>query len=334
MNASGSIAGVLQAFFIERLMHERNASPHTVAAYRDTFRLLLQFVQQRLRKPPSAPDLADLDAPLIGAFLDHLERERGNRARTRNARLAAIHSFYRYLALQEPVHSALIQRVLARAMPAKRYERRPIDFLTREEMQALLAAPERGSWLGRRDHALLVLALQTGLRVSELTGLRCEDLVFGPGAHVRCRGKGRKERCTPLRRDAVTTLRAWMRERHAQPEDPLLPTARGGYMSRDAVAYLLAKYAAIAKQHCPTLRNKHVAPHVLRHSTAMDLLQRGIDRSVIALWLGHESIDTTQMYLDADLAVKEKALARTAPLQTQPGRYRPDDQLMAFLKSL
>jgi integrase/recombinase XerD len=332
MNAPGSIAGVLQAFFTERLMHERNASPHTVAAYRDTFRLLLQFVQQRLRKPPSTLDLADLDAPLIGAFLDHLERERGNRARTRNARLAAIHSFFRYLALQEPMHAALIQRVLA--MPAKRYERRPIDFLTREEMQALLAAPERGSWLGRRDHALLLLALQTGLRVSELTGLRCEDLVFGPGAHVRCRGKGRKERCTPLRHDAVTTLRAWMRERRGRPEDPLLPTARGGYMSRDAVTYLVAKHAAIAKQHCPTLCNKHVSPHVLRHSTAMELLQRGIDRSVIALWLGHESIETTQMYLDADLALKEKALARTAPLHTRLGRYRPDDQLMAFLKTL
>ncbi len=332
MIAPGSIAGQLQAFFTERLMGERNASAHTIAAYRDTFRLLLRFVQQRLRKPPSAVDLADLDAPLIGAFLDHLERERGNRARTRNARLAAIHSFYRYLALQEPTYAALIQRVLA--MPAKRYERRPIDFLTREEMQALLAAPERGSWLGRRDHALLLLGLQTGLRVSELIGLRCEDLMFGPGAHVRCRGKGRKERCTPLRRDAVTTLRAWMRERRGRPEDPLLPTARGGYMSRDAVTYLVAKYAAIAKQHCPTLRNKHVSPHVLRHSTAMDLLQRGIDRSVIALWLGHESIETTQMYLDADLALKEKALARTAPLHTRLGRYRPDDQLMAFLKSL
>ncbi len=332
MNAPGSIAARLQAFFTERLMHERNVSPHTVAAYRDTFRLLLGFVQLRLRKPPSSLSLTDLDAPLIGAFLDHLERNRGNAARTRNARLAAIHSFFRYLALQEPMHAALIQRVLA--MPTKRYERRPIDFLTREEMQALLAAPDRNCWLGRRDHALLLLALQTGLRVSELTGLRCEDLVFGPGAHVRCQGKGRKERCTPLRRDAVTTLRAWMRERRGRPQEPLLPTARGGHMSRDAVEYLVAKYAAIAKQHCPTLRNKRISPHVLRHSTAMDLLQRGIDRSVIALWLGHESIETTQMYLDADLALKERALARTTPLHARPGRYRPDDQLMAFLNSL
>jgi site-specific recombinase XerD len=332
MNAPESIAGLLQAFFTERLMHERDVSPHTVAAYRDTFRLLLRFVQQRLYKPPSALTLADLDAPLIAAFLEHLERNRGNKARTRNARLAAIHSFFRYLALQEPMHAALIQRVLA--MPAKRYERKPIDFLTHQEMQALLAAPERDSWLGRRDHVLLLLALQTGLRVSELIGLRCEDLVLGPGAHVRCRGKGRKQRCTPLRRDTVAIVRAWMRERRGRPEDPLLPSARGGYMSRDAVAYLLAKYAAIAKQNCPTLRTKHISPHVLRHSTAMDLLQRGIDRSVIALWLGHESIETTQMYLDADLALKEKALARTAPLQSRSGRYRPDDRLMAFLNSL
>jgi site-specific recombinase XerD len=332
MNAPGSIAALLQAFFTERLMHERNVSAHTVAAYRDTFRLLLRFVHQRLRKPPSALTLADLDAPLIAAFLEHLERNRGNKARTRNARLAAIHSFFRYLALQEPMHAALIQRVLA--MPAKRYERKPIDFLTHEEMQALLAAPQRHSWLGRRDHVLLLLALQTGLRVSELIGLRCEDLVLGPGAHVRCRGKGRKQRCTPLRRDTVAIVRAWMRERRGRPEDPLLPSARGGYMSRDAVAYLLAKYAAIAKQNCPTLRTKHISPHVLRHSTAMDLLQRGIDRSVIALWLGHESIETTQMYLDADLGLKEKALARTAPLQSPPGRYRPDDRLMAFLNSL
>jgi integrase/recombinase XerD len=326
------VAGFLEAFFTDRLLRERHASPHTVAAYRDTFRLLLGFAQQRLRKVPSALTVADLDAPLIGAFLDHLERGRGNTARTRNARLAALHSFFRYLALREPAHAAVIQRVLA--MPSKRYVRRPIDFLTREEMEALLAAPDRTTWAGRRDHALLLLALQTGVRVSELVGLRCADVVLGPGAHVRCLGKGRKERCTPLRRDAVATVRGWLRERRARPEDPLLPTARGGPMSRDAVEYLLTKYAAIAQERCPSLSRKHISPHVLRHSTAMDLLQRGIDRSVIALWLGHESIETTQMYLDADLALKEKALARTAPLPTDRTRYRPDDRLMAFLKSL
>jgi site-specific recombinase XerD len=332
MIAPAPIAALLEAFFTDRLMRERDASPHTVAAYRDTFQLLLGFVQRRLGKAPSALTVADLDAPLIGVFLDHLERDRGNTARTRNARLAAIHSFFRYLALREPMHAAVIQRVLA--MPSKRYQRRLIDFLTREEMEALLAAPDRDTHAGRRDHTLLHLALQTGLRVSELISLRREDVVLGPGAHVRCRGKGRKERCTPLRRDAVTTVRAWLRERSGRPEDLLLPSARGGPMSRDSVEDLLAKYAAMAQERCPSLKKKRVSPHVLRHSTAMDLLQRGIDRSVIALWLGHESIDTTQIYLDADLALKEKALARTSPLPTRRGRYRPGDQLMAFLKSL
>jgi site-specific recombinase XerD len=326
------IAGPLEAFFIDRLMRERQASPHTIAAYRDTFRLLLAFVQQRLKKAPSAVTVADLDAPLIGAFLDHLERGRGNKARSRNARLAAIHSFFRYLALREPAHAALIQRVLA--MPNKRYDRRLVDFLTRQEMEALLAAPDRSTWIGRRDHALLLLALQTGLRVSELIGLRCEDVVFGTGAHVRCHGKGRKERRTPLRPDAVATVRPWLRERAGSPDEPLFPSARGSAMSRDAVEYLLAKYAAAARTRCPSLEKKRVSPHVLRHSTAMDLLHRGTDRLVIALWLGHESIETTQMYLDADLALKEKALARTAPLPIHRKRYRPDDQLMAFLKSL
>ena len=326
------IAGLLESFFTDRLMRERQASRHTIAAYRDSFRLLFGFMQQRLKKAPSSVTVADLDAPLIGAFLDHLERGRGNRARTRNARLAAIHSFFRYVALQEPAHAAVIQRVLA--MPSKRYDKRTIDFLTREEMEALLAVPDRNTWVGRRDHAMLLLALQTGLRVSELVGLRCEDVVFGSGAHVRCLGKGRKERCTPLRRDAVATVRSWLRERSGHAEDPLFPSGRGGAMSRDAVEYLLAKYSAAAQKHCPSLKRKHVSPHVLRHSTAMDLLQRGIDRSVIALWLGHESIDTTQMYLDADLALKEKALARTAPLPTRRGRYRPDDRLMDFLKAL
>jgi len=326
------IAGLLEAFFTDRLMRERQASSHTIAAYRDTFRLLLAFVQQRLNKSPSAVAVADLDAAFIGNFLDHLERARGNKTRTRNARLAAIHSFFRYVALQEPAHAGLIQRVLA--MPSKRYERRPVDFLTYEEMVALLAVPDRSNWIGRRDHALLLLALQTGLRVSELISLRREDVVLGTGAHVRCRGKGRKERCTPLRRDAVATLRLWLRERAARPEEPLFPNGRGGAMSRDAIEYLLAKYAAAAQKRCPSLEKKRVSPHVLRHSTAMDLLQRGIDRSVIALWLGHESVETTQMYLDADLALKEKALARTAPLPTHRSRYRPDDQLMGFLRSL
>jgi site-specific recombinase XerD len=332
MIAPVPVARLLEAFFTDRLMRERQASPHTIAAYRDTFRLLLAFVQQRLGKAPSALALADLDAPLIGTFLDHLERGRANKARTRNARLAAIHSFFRYVTLQEPTHAGLIQRVLA--MPNKRYDRRLIDFLTREEMAALLAAPDRSAWIGRRDHALLLLALQTGLRVSELIGLHCDDVMLGSGAHVRCRGKGRKERCTPLRREAVATLRLWLRERAGRPEEPLFPSGRGGAMSRDAIEYLLTKYTAVAQKRCPSLQKKRVSPHVLRHSTAMDMLQRGIDRSVIALWLGHESVETTQMYLDADLALKEKALARTAPLPTHRSRYRPDDPLIAFLRAL
>lgn len=326
------VAGLLEAFFTKRLMQERQASPHTIAAYRDTFRLLFVFAQQRLKKAPSAVTVADLDAPLIGAFLDDLERRRGNKARTRNARLAALHSFFRYVALQEPAHAALIQRVLA--MPNKRYDRTPVDFLTREEMEALLAAPDRGTWIGRRDHTMLLLALQTGLRVSELVGLCCADIVLGSGAHVRCRGKGRKQRSTPLRRDAIATVRHWLHERDGRPDDPLFPSGRGGAMSRDAIEYLLTKYSAVAQKRCPSLAKKRVSPHVLRHATAMDLLQRGIDRSVIALWLGHESVDTTQMYLDADLALKEKALARTAPFPIHRGRYRPDDRLMAFLTSL
>ena len=326
------IAGPLEAFFIDRLMRERQASPHTIAAYRDTFRLLLAFVQRRLKKAPSAVTVADLDAPLIGTFLDHLERDRGNKARSRNARLAAIHSFFRYLALQEPAHAALIQRVLA--MPNKRYDRSLVDFLTHQEMEALLAVPDRSTWIGRRDHALLLLALQTGLRVSELIGLRCGDIAFGTGAHVRCHGKGRKERCTPLRPDAVATVRPWLRERAGRPDEPLFPSARGGAMSRDSVEYLLAKYAAAARTRCPSLERKRVSPHVLRHSTAMDLLHRGTDRLVIALWLGHESPETTKVYLHADMQLKEKALSRTEPLGVKPTRYRPHDKMLAFLESL
>lgn len=276
--------------------------------------------------------LGDLDAPFIGLFLQDLERTRRNTARTRNVRLAAIHSFFRYLAVQEPTHSALIQRVLA--IPSKRCERKPIDFLTREEMDALLATPARDTWIGRRDHALLLLGLQTGLRVSELISLRREDVALDRGAHVRCLGKGRKERCTPLRRDAVATLRTWLEDCRGTSQQPLLPSSRGGHLSRDAVERRLAKYAAIAAKRCPSLKKKRLSPHVLRHSTAMDLLQRGIDRSVIALWLGHESVETTQMYLQADLALKERALARTSPFARASKRYQPDDRLMAFLKSL
>lgn len=326
------VAGLLEAFFTERLLHQRNASSHTIAAYRDTFRLLLAFAQQRVRKPPSALPLAKIDAPLIAAFLRHLEEVRGNSGRTRNARLAAIHSFFRYVALEEPAHSATCQRVLA--IPSKKTERRLVTALTRAEQEALLRVPDRTTWLGRRDYAIIVLLLQTGLRVSELRSLRCEDVVLSSGAHVKCRGKGRKERCTPLTRATVAVLRAWLGERAGRPHEPAFPSRRGTLLSRDAVERLLTKYAVLASATCTSLQTKRVTPHVLRHTTAVTLLQAGNDRAVIALWLGHESIETTQMYLDADLTTKERALARTAPIAARAGRYKPDDALLAFLSGL
>ena len=332
MNAPTCFPGVLQAFFTDRLIHQRQASPHTIASYRDTFRLLLKFASERLRKKPSSLAIDDLDAPLIGIFLNHLEKDRGISSRSRNVRLAAIHCFFHYVALHEPSYCAVAQRVLA--MPSKRFDRRPIEFLTRLEIDALLSAPNKGSWSGRRDWTLLMVAVQTGFRVSELIGLQPEDVVFESGAHIRCRGKGRKERCTPLRKDAVAALRAWLRERKGRSSDFLFPNARGGKLSRDGVEYLLAKHFDVARRGCPSLRKKRVTTHVLRHSVAMDLLQHGVDRGVIALWLGHESVETTQMYLHADLPMKEKALAKTTPVNTRPGRFRPDDQLLAFLKSL
>lgn len=326
------LAPLLEAFFLERLMRQRRASEHTLAAYRDTFRLLLRFAQQRLHTAPSDLELAKLDATLIAAFLDHLERDRHNSIRTRNARHAAIRSFFRYSAVQEPTYSAVIQRVLA--MPQKRFTRRLVCFLNRCESDALLQAPDRHTWLGRRDHVLIRLAIETGLRVSELTGLRCKDVVLGRGAHVRCQGKGRKERCTPLHPETVRVLQAWLRERRGAPHDALFPSRRGRPLSRDAVERLVAKHAHKATAKCPSLRSKRVSPHVLRHTAAVTLLQAGVDRSVIALWLGHEQVETTQMYLAADLQTKERALARTAALPAHVMRYRPDDALLAFLESL
>lgn len=327
-----TLAPLLEAFFTERLLRQRRASPHTIAAYRDTFRLLLTFAAKRIGKPPSALLLADLDASFVGAFLDHLETARRNCARTRNARLAALHSFFRFAAGREPAHAALIQRVLA--IPQKRFDRKLVRFLTPAQIEALLAAPDTTTWLGRRDHALLVLAIQTGLRVSELTGLRCDDVAFGHGAHVRCHGKGRKERATPLARSTARLLQGWLRERRGAPSDPLFLSLRGAPLSRDAVERLVAKHAATAATCCPSLKGKRVSPHVLRHTTAVDLLQAGVDRSVIALWLGHQQMETTQIYLDADLSMKERALARTAPLPAHAARYRPPDHLLAFLQGL
>jgi integrase/recombinase XerD len=329
---SADVARLLEGFFTDRLLRQRHASPHTIAAYRDSFRLLLGFAQRKLKKEPAALELKDLDAPLIGAFLEDLEKRRGNSARTRNARLAAVHSFFRYAALEEPGQSAVIQRVLA--MPSKRHGKKLVGFLTRAEIDALLAAPDLSTWPGRRDRALLLVAAQTGLRVSEIVSLRRVDVVLGSGAHVRCEGKGRKERCTPLRRETAKVLRNWLRESPVEPAGPLFPNARGRTLSRDGVQYLLSKHLKTARGRCPSLRNKRVSPHVLRHSTAMDLLHHGVDHSVIALWLGHESPETTQVYIAADLALKEKALAKTTPVRADAAPYRPADRLLQFLKSL
>jgi integrase/recombinase XerD len=323
---------LLQSFFAARLLTQRQVSPHTIAAYRDTFRLLLTFASKRLAKAPTDLELEDLGAPLIADFLEHLEEVRGNSARTRNARLAAIHSFFRYVAFQEPAQALLCRRVLA--IPSKRSVRRPVSFLNREEIEALVAAPDPTTRTGRRDRVLLQLALETGLRVSELVGLRCADVVLGAGAHVHCQGKGRKERTTPLRKEAAALLRAWLKERGGRPDDPLFPNPHGGFLSRDAVERLVAKHTMVAGRRNPSLLTKKVSPHVLRHSTAMELLRHGVDRAVIALWLGHEGVETTEMYLHADMHLKEKALSHVSPLGTTPGRYHPDDQLLAFLESL
>jgi site-specific recombinase XerD len=332
MTRPPSFAALLERFFTQRLMQQRKASAHTIASYRDTFRLLLQFAHKRLRKAPSALALEDIDAPLVVAFLDELERVRGITARTRNLRLTAVHSFFRFVAFEVPSHSAHIQRVLA--IPAKRFTRALVPFLSRQEVDALLAAPDQHTWSGRRDHALILLAVQTGLRLSELTGLRREDLHIGTGAHVRVIGKGRKERCTPLSKSTRAVLAAWLREPPRAEHQPLFPNARGGRLSAHGVHYLLHKHVTAAAAKCPSLKNKRVSPHVLRHTTAMDLLQEGVDRSVIALWLGHESVETTQIYVDANLALKQEVLDRTTPPNGKPGRYRPDDRLLAFLKGL
>jgi len=327
-----ALAPTLEAFFTERLAGQRQASPHTIAAYRDTMRLLLRFAAERLGKQPSTLDLAELDAPLIAAFLDDLEHRRRNGARTRNARLAAIRSLYRFAALRHPEHAAVIARVLA--IPPKRFDRALVTFLTEEEAAALIAAPDKATWIGRRDHALLVVALEAGLRASELTGLRCVDLELGRGAHLSCLGKGRKQRVTPLSGSAVAVLRAWLGERAGATDEPLFPTRTGARMSRDALERRLAKHAARAAEKCPSLEGKRVTPHVLRHTAAMRLLQAGVDTSVIALWLGHEKVETTQVYVHADLAIKERALSRTRPTDTKPGRYRPSDEVLAFLAAL
>jgi site-specific recombinase XerD len=326
-----TLAPLLQGFFTDRL-GQRGVSPNTVAAYRDTWRLLLGFVHSQRGIRPSTLDINDLDCATIGAFLDHLEKVRGNAIRTRNLRLVAIHSFFSYAALRCPEHAAVIQQVLA--IPTKRADTTMVTFLTRTEVDALLAGPDRDTALGRRDHLLLALAIQTGLRVSELTSLVWSNISLGTGAHVRCNGKGRKQRCTPLTKAVATLAADWATETQSAPADPVFLSRLGGPLSRNAVTDLLAKYVADATRRCPSLTTKHITPHTLRHTAAMDLLQAGVDTSVIALWLGHASTRSTQPYLHADLTIKEQALARTAPHPAARHRYQPSDPLLAFLESL
>jgi site-specific recombinase XerD len=333
MKTSTLVALLLEGFFTKRLLAQRRASPHTVASYRDTFRLLLRFAEKRLSRAPSKLALEDLNALFIASFLDELENKRGNGARTRNIRLAAIHSFFRYAALEAPEHAGLIQRVLS--IPRKRFTRALIDFLVRPEIEALLSAPDRTTWVGRRDHALLLTAVQTGLRLSELTGLRHQDVSLSVGAHVSCVGKGRKERCTPLTKSTVVVLRKWI-EDYPNGGEPkfMFPSTRGGRLSADATQHIVAKHVSVARKTCPSLVKKRVTPHVLRHTAAMELLQAGVDRSLIAIWLGHESVETTQIYLDANLALKEEILAKMRPITSPAGTFRPGDRLLNFLNSL
>lgn len=327
-----SFASLLQGFFTDRLMQQRQASPHTIASYRDSFRLLLQFAQKRIGVAPQKLSLEQIDAPLIAAFLEDMQTRRGICAGSRNLRLTAIRSFFRYASFEMPTHAAQIQRVLA--IPNKRCTRAQIGFLTREETDALLSTPDLGTQSGRRDHALMLLAVQTGLRLSEITGLCRRNVCLTTGAHVRVVGKGRKERSTPLTKATANVLRVWLREIEGGDDAIVFPSARGARLSADGVQYLLAKHVAQASKTCPSLGKKHVTAHVLRHTTAMELLQAGVERSVIALWLGHESIETTQIYLDANLEMKQAALDKVEPQLGRVGRFRPDDQLLAFLKGL
>jgi len=333
MKSTSNFPGLLEGFFTQRLLLQKQASTHTIASYRDAFRLLFRFIEKHLHKPPSRLTLEEIDAPLVAAFLNDLEKNRSISPRSRNLRLTAIRSFFRYAAYEAPAHSAQIQRVLA--IPGKRYDRVQIHFLSHAELHALLGAPKLETWSGRRDQALLLVAAQTGLRLSELTGLKRHDVTTDTGGHVRCTGKGRKERCTPLTKQTKAILKNWLNEPKKANTEMLFPNARGGRLSGDGVRYILAKHIVTASKTCPSLLQKKVTPHVLRHTMAMELLQAGVDRALIALWLGHESVETTQIYLDANLALKEEILAKTrSPNGSNSGRYKPPDKLLAFLNSL
>ena len=331
MNSAG-LASLLQRFFTQRLLEQQGVSSDTVASYRDTFRLLLRFATQHLGRTPCKLLLDELDGIFIEKFLRYLELDRNNSVRTRNTRLAAIHAFFRFVAISEPALILQCQRILA--IPTKRCEHGPVEFLTEEEVAALVAAPDPGTWIGDRDRTLLLVATQTGLRNHELTSLKRQDVAIGTGAHVRCLGKGRKMRCTPLRSDVVAILKQWLSRQSDEPGAPVFPSSRGGHLSADALQLLVARHTATACITCPSLKEKNVTPHTLRHAAAMDLLRRGVDLTVIALWLGHESSETTQIYLHADMRLKERALAHANESGLVPTRYKPQDPLLAFLEGL
>jgi len=332
MKAAKTFPVLLEAFFTDRLMKERQVSPNTIASYRDTFRLLLRYLREHFNKRPSSITLQDLSASVITNFLHYLEMKRGNKPRSRNSRLAAIRSFFHYVAFEEPAYAELIQSVLS--IPTKRWHRRLVSFLSPWETEALIEAIDRRNKAGRRDYTLILLASQTGLRVSELIGLKCKDVVFGKGVYLHCQGKGRKDRCVPLTKSTANVLRNWMKERNGNPDDPIFTNARGHILSRDGVAYILKKYVTLAGKTCPSLKTKEVSPHVLRHTNAVNLLRAGVDQATIALWLGHESVDTTQIYLHADIEYKEKILSKFAGGKARSIKFSPDDQLLAFLNSL
>jgi integrase/recombinase XerD len=324
--------GLMQSFFTERLMNQKHASPHTIAAYRDTFRLLLKFAKKKLGKAPSDLVLTDLNADFLVKFLDSLEKERKIGARSRNLRRTVLRSFFQYVAFEVPDAALLINKILA--IPSKRHDRALVAYLSDEEITAILKQPDRRTWIGRRDHSILLTAIQTGLRVSELVGLRRDQVTLSDLSYIQCFGKGRKERCTPLTGQVVATLRAWLKEVREELAAPVFPNIHGGFLTPDSVQYLLRKYTASAKKECPSLKAKSVSPHVLRHTTAMQLLQAGVDRSVIALWLGHSRVETTQVYLEASLKMKEEILKKTSPMKTSTRRFQAGDQLLSFLQGL
>jgi len=329
---AANLPALLQRFFTDRLLSQLGASPHTVASYRDTWRLLLVFASAQLGRAPSQLRVEDIDVALLGVFLNNLEQKRANTARTRNTRLAALRAFFRFVAYAEPACSLQCQRILT--IPTKRHEHKPVDFLSEDETAALVAAPDVTTWIGRRDRTLLLVATETGLRNAELRSLRRRDVEFGVGAHVRCMGKGRKTRCTPLHRDVAAALDSWLTETGAGPDDAVFPSLRGGFMSADALQRLVARHISAAGEKCSSLADRSITPHTMRHTTAMTLLRRGVDQTVIALWLGHESTETTQLYLHADMGLKERALGHADPCGAKPVRFRPSDSLLAFLQSL